>query len=79
MAYKRPLSTSQSVCITILWCLFLAFYWKYGEHSVFSWFIVLASAFIVFYPIRKSYLQRKDQEKLHRGIKQVEKKKKSRK
>lgn len=58
MAYKRPLTARQSYIITILWLLFaIVFVWKVPI-TLFSLMVLGASAFIVFYPIRKSKRER---------------------
>ncbi len=59
MAYKRPLSKRQSQIITILWLVFaILFLWKVTL-NLFTLVILGLSAFIVFYPIRKSDKQRR--------------------
>ncbi len=63
MAYKRPLSLSQSICIGILWFLFFVLFCAKGKQTFFSWSAVIASGFIVFYPIVKSYRERQEQTK----------------
>ncbi len=63
MAYKRPLSLTQSICIAILWLLFFVLFVAKGQKTFFSWSAIAASAFIVFYPIVKSYREREEQSK----------------
>ncbi len=62
MAYKRPLTKVQSIIIALLWLVFVVLFLFTGEKTPFSCFVLLWSAFIVFYPIWKSYKERQEKE-----------------
>ncbi len=57
MAYKRPLTKRQSQIITILWLIFAIIFLLKVTLNLFTLIVLAASAFIVFYPIKKSYKQ----------------------
>lgn len=57
MAYKRPLTKRQSQIITILWLIFAIIFLLKVTLNLFTLIVLVASAFIVFYPIKKSYKQ----------------------
>lgn len=59
MAYKRPLNKRQSQIITILWLIFAIVFLFKVRITLFTLIVLAASAFIVFYPINKSYKQRR--------------------
>lgn len=59
MAYRRPLGKSQSVIIALLWLVFVVLFLMEVKVTLFSLIILFSSAFIVFYPIVKSYRERK--------------------
>ncbi len=60
MAYRRPLSKTQSIVIGSLWLAFFILFCLKGQKDLFSWLAVLSSGFIVFYPIVKSLRERKN-------------------
>ncbi|KGN83619.1 MULTISPECIES: hypothetical protein [unclassified Porphyromonas] len=59
MAYKRPLTRTQSIIIAVLWFVFVGLYLSYGKLTAGGLVMLLMSAFIVFYPIVKSLKQRR--------------------
>ncbi len=59
MAYKRPLTKSQSYIIAILWVLFAGAFFAFVRLNLMMIVVLFASAFIVFYPIYKSFKQQK--------------------
>ncbi|MDO4692211.1 MAG: hypothetical protein Q4A64_04985 [Porphyromonadaceae bacterium] len=60
MAYKRPLTRTQSIIIAVLWFVLAGFYLVYGKLTAGGLVMLLMSAFIVFYPIVKSLKQRRE-------------------
>lgn len=59
MAYKRPLTTRQSYIIIVLWLIFAIVFVYKVPINLISLVVLTMSAFVVFYPIRKSRRERR--------------------
>lgn len=55
MAYKRPLKPLQSVILALLWLALTVYIIVYAVPSPYLWLVIAVSAFLVFYPIYKSF------------------------
>lgn len=60
MAYRRPLTARQSQIIILLWLIFVLLYLYHVPLSGSGVVMLIFSAFIVFYPILKSYRERRE-------------------
>lgn len=58
MAYRRPLSPTQSIIIAALWVFFVFVYLYYQPINWGNILLLLGSALFVFYPIIKSLRER---------------------
>lgn len=60
MAYRRPLTTGQSLLLALLWLALVGYILQArgGALDAATACLLLVSAFLVFYPIIKSWRQR---------------------